>query len=54
MDKLNLLKLFLHVVEAGSYAKVANHQGLSPSTISKAIQRLELDLQVSLLHRSTR
>ncbi len=54
MDKLNLLKLFVRVIEAGSFAKVANNQGLSPSTISKAIQRLESDLKVSLLHRSTR
>ncbi len=54
MDKLNLLKLFLATAEKGSFASVATFLGLSPSTVSKAIARLEEDLQLHLFHRTTR
>ncbi len=54
MDKLNLLKLFVMVVDEGSFAAAASVQGISPSTISKAIARLEQSLNLLLLHRSTR
>ncbi len=54
MDKLNLLQLFVSLVEHGSFVAVANQSGQSPSTISKAISRLEKDLGVRLLHRTTR
>jgi len=54
MDKLNLLKLFVMVVDEGSFAAAASAQGISPSTISKAIARLEQSLNLLLLHRSTR
>lgn len=54
MDKLNLLKLFVNVTERGSFAATANHLGLSPSTLSKAIARLEKDLQLVLFYRTTR
>lgn len=54
MDKLNLLKLFVNVAEHGSFAATANHLGLSPSTVSKAVARLEKDLQLVLFYRTTR
>ncbi len=54
MDKLNLLKLFLVAAERGSFAAAASFLGLSPSTVSKAIARLEEDLQLHLFHRTTR
>ncbi|EGR2744558.1 LysR family transcriptional regulator [Vibrio parahaemolyticus] len=54
MDKLNLIKLFVSVVEHGSFTAVANQSGQSPSTISKAITRLEQNLGVRLVHRTTR
>ncbi|PMK03235.1 LysR family transcriptional regulator [Vibrio sp. 10N.261.55.A7] len=54
MDKLNLLQLFVSLVENGSFVGVANQSGQSPSTVSKAIARLEKDLGVRLLHRTTR
>ncbi|EOC5439973.1 LysR family transcriptional regulator [Vibrio parahaemolyticus] len=46
MDKLNLLKLYVSVVEQGNFTAVANQLGQSPSTISKAISRLEQDLAI--------
>ncbi|MCG8517782.1 MAG: LysR family transcriptional regulator [Pseudomonadales bacterium] len=54
MDKLNLIRLFLTVVDRGSFAAAAAVQGLSPSTVSKAIARLEEDLRLLLFHRTTR
>ena len=54
MDKINLLQLFVSLAEQGSFVAVANQSGQSPSTISKAITRLEKDLGVRLLHRTTR
>ena len=54
MDKLNLLRLFLQTVDKGSFAATASSLGLSPSTVSKAISRLETDLQFFLFYRTTR
>ena len=54
MDKLHLIHIFCTVVKTGSFANAANHLSMSPSSISKAINRLETDLQCQLFHRSTR
>ena len=54
MDKLNLLKQFVCVVEQGGFAAAANELGQSPSTLSKSIARLEKDLSFKLFYRSTR
>ena len=54
MDKLNLLRIFVTVVDRGSFAAAASALGLSPSTVSKAITRLESDLKLFLFHRTTR
>lgn len=54
MDKLNLLKLFVLVIDKGSFVSASSSLGLSPSTVSKAIQRLEQDLQLQLFYRTTR
>ncbi len=54
MDKLNLLRMFLCVVDAGSFAKAAVALGASASTVSKAIGRLEQELGLVLFYRTTR
>lgn len=54
MDKLSLIKLFIAVAEAGSYAAAAQTLGLSPSTLSKGVSRLENHLNIRLFHRTTR
>ncbi len=54
MDKLNGLKLLTAVVDRGSYSGAANILGVSPSTISKAISRLEDSLNFHIFHRTTR
>mgnify|MGYP003641796434 FL=1 len=54
MDKLSLLKLFVNAVDHGGFAVAANHLGLSASTVSKGIARLEDNLSIKLFNRSTR
>ena len=54
MDKLSLLKLFVSAVDHGGFSAAANHLGLSASTISKGMARLEDNLNIKLFHRSTR
>lgn len=48
------LLYFIKVVEHGSFTKAAAHTYLSQPTLSKAIKKLETELKVKLLERSTR
>jgi len=54
MDKLRAMKLFVRVVDAGSFTAVADELNVTTSMISKEIRRLENELGVRLMHRSTR
>lgn len=54
MDKLRAIKLFVRVVDAGSFTAVADELNVTTSMISKEIRRLEDELGVRLMHRSTR
>jgi DNA-binding transcriptional LysR family regulator len=46
--------LFARVVEAGSFTRAATETGMTKSGVSRAIKRLEEDLGVRLLQRTTR
>ena len=48
------LKAFSAVVERGSFARAAEHLGLSPSALSQTIRLLEARLATRLLNRTTR
>ncbi|MDX2321928.1 MAG: LysR family transcriptional regulator [Moritella sp.] len=54
MDISSQLLLLLEVVELGSFTKVAEQRNVDRSVISKHITRLEQDLDVHLLNRTTR
>lgn len=54
MDKLQLMKTFVAVVETGGFAKAADKLNLSPQLVSKYVAELEDRLQVRLLNRTTR
>ncbi|GLX79091.1 transcriptional regulator [Thalassotalea insulae] len=54
MDKLRLLEMFLATCDGGSFAAAARLCNTDPSTVSKAIARLESQLQLTLFQRSTR
>lgn len=51
---LDDLAVFLAVAEAGGFRTAARRLGLSPSTVSETITRLEAQLAVPLLTRTTR
>jgi len=51
---LNLLRTFSKVLELKSFTKAAQALGLPKSRVSRAVTRLEDDLGVSLIRRSTR
>lgn len=54
MDKLNALQIFANVAEQGSFSSAAKVLGGDPSTISKSIRKLESEIGVQLIQRSTR
>tara|TARA_R110001583_G_scaffold38455_1_gene124274 strand:- start:885 stop:1835 length:951 start_codon:yes stop_codon:yes gene_type:complete len=54
MDTTSRLLMLLEVVEQGSFSKAAEHRNIDRSVISKQITRLEDELGVRLLNRTTR
>lgn len=54
MDRVQGIRLFIRVVEAGSFSKAAADLGLTQPTATKHIAELERRLGSRLLHRSTR
>lgn len=48
------MQVFLRVVEAGSFSAAARQMGMTPSTVSKLVDRIETRLGARLLERSTR
>jgi DNA-binding transcriptional LysR family regulator len=54
MDRLKRMSIFAQVVESGSFTAAARRLNMSVSAISQTISKLENDLQIKLLNRSTR
>ncbi len=54
MERLKGMSIFAKVVELGSFTAAARQLQLSVSSISQIVARLEDELQVKLLNRSTR
>lgn len=54
VDRLSCDRMFAAVVDSGSFAGGAARLGTSPGQASKLVSRLELDLGVRLLNRTTR
>ena len=48
------LEAFVHTAEEASFRRAAERLRVSPAAVSKAVARLEEELGVRLLHRSTR
>ena len=48
------LAAFVAVIEDGGFAEAGRRLGLAPSTLSRTVTRLERQLKVALLRRSTR
>lgn len=54
MDKLKSLTIFLRSAQSGSFSEAARQLGMAPSAVSRAVLRLEDELGVRLLQRTTR
>jgi len=54
MERLKRMLIFAKVVEGGSFTSAARQLQMSVSSISQTVAKLENELQVKLLNRSTR
>jgi len=54
MDQLAAMKMFVRVVESGSFAAVAGQLGLARSVVTRQVAALEARLGTKLIARSTR
>jgi LysR family transcriptional regulator for bpeEF and oprC len=54
MDRLSAMSTFLRVAEAGSFTRAAETLALPKAKVTRLVQRLEVELGVRLLHRTTR
>ena len=54
MDRLDAMRIFVRVVETGSFSEAAAAEGLAQSTASKQVAALEKHLGTQLLRRSSR
>lgn len=54
MDRIDVMRLFVRIVERGSFAQAARDLQIPRPSATHAIQRLEADLGVRLLERTTR
>ena len=54
MDRIDAMRLFLRVADAGSFSKAAADMGVGQPTVSRRIQDLEHRLGAELFQRTTR
>jgi DNA-binding transcriptional LysR family regulator len=54
MEQFSALRLFISVVDTGSFSAAGERQGISTSVVSRGIAALEAELGTRLLKRSTR
>jgi LysR family transcriptional regulator, regulator for bpeEF and oprC len=54
MDRIDVMRLFIRVVDAGNFSKAARSTGISQPTVSKLIAGLETRLHVQFLRRTSR
>ena len=54
MDAIDCMRMFVRVVELGSFARASEEAGAARSTATHCVARLEERLGVRLLHRTTR
>jgi len=54
MDTIQVMRVFIRVVETGNFSRAASELGLSQPSATKAVAEAEQRLGARLLHRSTR
>lgn len=53
-DRVYQFRIFIQIVDTGSFVRAARALNIPPATVSAAIRMLESELGVRLLHRTTR
>ena len=53
MERIQAIKLFVRVVDLGSFSKAAAEAGIGQPAVTKQIGRMEQQLGARLLHRTT-
>jgi LysR family transcriptional regulator, regulator for bpeEF and oprC len=54
MDKLTAIRAFVRVSDSGTFSKAADLMDIPKPTVTRLVQMLENDMNVKLLHRTTR
>lgn len=54
MDKLDAMRVFVRVVETGSFTRAAQSMHMSRTSVTQLVQQLEARLRLKLLNRTTR
>ena len=54
MDQIQAMRIFVRVVEAGTFTRAADSLSLPKASVTKHVQALEARLRVRLLNRTTR
>lgn len=54
MDKLDAMRVFVRVVETGSFTRAAQTLHMSRTSVTQLVQQLEARLRLKLLNRTTR
>lgn len=54
MDRIDLFRIFVRVVDVSSFTRAADTLGVPRSSVSAAVQELEARVGARLLHRTTR
>jgi LysR family transcriptional regulator, regulator for bpeEF and oprC len=54
MDQLHCMRVFVRVVEQGSFTRAADDLGMSRASVTTAVGQLERHLGIRLLNRTTR
>jgi len=54
LNRLEIVRVFLAIVDCSSFREAANHLGTSPQKVTRAVQELERLMGEPLFHRSTR
>ncbi len=54
IDNLGAIRIFIEIVNTGSFSEAARHMGLAASSVTRQINALEEALEVRLLNRTTR
>jgi DNA-binding transcriptional LysR family regulator len=54
MDKIDAMRVFVRVVERGSFSAVSRELGIGQPAVSKQISALEQELGAELIHRTSR